>query len=196
MRHDPKQCGATTSLASRAISRRPLLLLRILQLLLLLRVSPAAGRCELTAEPKSQNIATTCHPLSPFSSSMFAYPNVRQCFAITVLLSGFVSKSATFSSLLTLRTRSLWDLISSCTHKYATPMCFNFPIPCLWRMCSVVFASMASTDFTAKPSHTSCSFASDAPNAAAYSSASALLFAMTFCLRVCAFRVFPNSFPY
>ena len=42
------------------------------------------------------------------------------------------------------------------------------------------------------PSHVSCSeplFASDAPNAAASSSASALLFAMTLCFRVYAFRV-------
>ena len=34
-------------------------------------------------------------------------------------------------------------------------------------------------------------FASDAPNAAAYTSASALLFAMTFSFRVCAFKVCP-----
>ena len=35
---------------------------------------------------------------------MFTYPNVRQCFAVTALLSGFVPKSATFSSLLILCT--------------------------------------------------------------------------------------------
>ena len=112
----------------------------------------------------------------------------NHCFA-----ERFLSKSVTFSSLLTLRTRSLWDLILSGTHKYATSMCcFNFPIPCLWRMCSVAFASMASNGFTAKPkSHIMLwtPFASDAPNAAAYSSASALLYAMTFCLRVYAFMV-------
>ena len=54
-------------------------------------------------------------------------------------------------------------------------MCFNFPIPCLWRMCSAAFASMGGTGFTAKPK--SNPFASDAPNAAACSSASALLLA-------------------
>ena len=41
----------------------------------------------------------------------------EQCVAITALLSGFVTRSATFSSL---RTRSLLDLTSSCIHKYAT----------------------------------------------------------------------------
>ena len=62
---------------------------------------------------------------------MFMYPIVAQCFAITTLLKGFVPRSAMLSSLLTLRTCSLRDLISSCIHKYATSMCFNFPIPCL-----------------------------------------------------------------
>ena len=38
---------------------------------------------------------------------MFTYPIVRQCFAITALLSGFVPRSAMLSSLLTLRTFSL-----------------------------------------------------------------------------------------
>ena len=152
--------------------------------------SPAACCCELTTEPKKKNIAATC------SSSIFTYPNVRQCFAITVLLSSFVSKSATFSSLLTLRTRSLWDLISSCTHNYATSMCYNFPIPCLWRMCSVAFASMASTGFFSyrgSLSNDTIPFDSDAPNAARYSSASALLFPMTFCFRVYAYKVCPPN---
>ena len=44
---------------------------------------------------------------------MLTYPSVRQCFAITALLSAFVPKSATFSPLLILRTRSLWDVTSS-----------------------------------------------------------------------------------
>ena len=126
---------------------------------------------------------------------MFAYPIVRQCFAITALLSGFIPKSATFSSPLTLRTRNLCDLISSCTHKYATSLCFSFPIPCLWRMCSVAFESMFNTGFTAKPKSRIMlwtPFASDGPNAAAYSSAAALLFAMTFCFRVSAFKVCPS----
>ena len=78
----------------------------LLLLLLLAAVwtwSPADWCCKLTAEPRSQNIAT--------------------CFAITALLSGLVPRSAPFSSLLTLRTRSLLDLTSSCVHKYATSMC-------------------------------------------------------------------------
>ena len=65
-------------------------------------------------------------------------------------------------------------------------------IPCLWRMCSVAVASMTNAGFTAKPrSHIMLwnPFASDAPNAAAYSSAPALLFAQTFCFRVYAFKV-------
>ena len=68
---------------------------------------------------------------------------MRQCFAITTFLSGLVPRSATFSSRLT----NLLDLTSSCTHKDATSMCFNLPFPCLWRMCSVASASMASTGF-------------------------------------------------
>ena len=122
---------------------------------------------------------------------MFTYPSARQCFAITALLSVFVPRSATLSSLLTLCTRSLWDLTSSCIHKYATSMCFSFPIHCLWRMCSVAFASMANTGFFSYPkslSNDTIPFDSDAPNAAAYSSASALLLAMIFCFRVCAFK--------
>ena len=51
------------------------------------------------------------------------------------------------SSLLILRTRNLLDLISSYFHKYATSMCFNFPIPCRCTMYSVAFASMPSTGF-------------------------------------------------
>ena len=120
------------------------------------------------------------------------YTSVRQCFAITVVLSGFIPRSATFSSLLTLRTRRLCDRISSCTHKYSTSMCFNFPIPCLWRICSVAFASMANTGFfsyTKSLNNDTILFDSDAPNAAACSSASALLFAMILCLRVYAGHV-------
>ena len=74
--------------------------------------SPAACRCELTAEPKSQNIATVVIHLKHFHHRMFTCPNVRQCFAITALLSGFVPQSATCSSLLTQCTRNLCDLIS------------------------------------------------------------------------------------
>ena len=86
---------------------------------------------------------------------MFTYPAVRQCFAIAALLSGFVPKSATFSSLLTLCTRNLCDVILSCTHKYATSMCFSFPIPCLWRMCSPLHqrSTLASLQ---SPSRASC----------------------------------------
>ena len=66
-------------------------------------------------------------------------------------------------------------------------MCFNFQIPCS----SVAFASMSSTGFNSYPKSCSSDTVtsdSDAPHAAAYSSVSALLFAMIFCLRVCAFR--------
>ena len=138
---------------------------------------PAAA--QLTAEPKSQNIVTAITHSKAFPASMFTYPNVRQCFAITALLSGFVPRSATFSSLMTLCTRNLCDLISSCTHNYATSKCFSSLIPCMWRMCSVVFASMFNTGFTAKAKSRIIlwtPFASDAPDVATYSSASALLF--------------------
>ena len=111
----------------------------------------------------------------------------NHCFA-----EWFRSRSATFSSLLTVWTRNFCDLLSSCPHKYVTSMYFSFPIHCLWRMCSVAFASMFNTSFTAKPKSRIMlwtPFASDAPNAAAYSSASALFFAMTFCYRESAFRV-------
>ena len=73
--------------------------------------------------------------------------------------------------------------------QYATSMCFNLPIPCLWRMCSVAVASMANTSRNPDPSKTTQFLVSDAPNAAAYSSASALLLAMICCLRVYAFKV-------
>ena len=95
-------------------------------------------------EPKSQDIATPCTLHLPFSSAMLTHTSAKQCLAITPLLSGLVPKSATFSSLLTLRTHKLLNLISSCIHKYATSLCFNLPIPCLWRMC---FGGMASTGF-------------------------------------------------
>ena len=52
---------------------------------------------------------------------------------------------------------------------------------------SAAFASMTNTGFTAKPKSSimlSMPFASEAPNAAAYSSASALLLAMIFCFLV------------
>ena len=65
-------------------------------------------------------------------------------------------------------------------------MCFNFPIPCLWKMCSVAFASIAHTGLISCPkslNNGTIPFDSDAPNAAAYSSASAQLLAML--SRVC-----------
>ena len=71
----------------------------------------------------------------------------RQRFAITALLIGLVSRPAKCSSLLTLRTRNLLDLTSSCIHRYASSVCFNRPSPCLWSMCSVAFAPMARTRF-------------------------------------------------
>ena len=77
--------------------------------------------------------------------------------------------------------------LSSC----ATSMCFIFPIPCRCRKCSVAFASMINTGFTAKhKSHIMLStpFASDAPNAAAYSSVSTLLLAMIFCFLMYTYR--------
>ena len=69
--------------------------------------------------------------------------------------------------------------MSSCTNKCAT---FVFQLP----------NYLPSTGFTAKPKSRimlSTPFASDAPSAAVYSSASALFFAMTFCFRVYAFMV-------
>ena len=63
-------------------------------------------------------------------------------------------------------------------------MGFSFPIPCRCRMCSVAFASIINTGFTEKPKlHIMLLtlFASDDPNPAVYSSASALLLAMILC---------------
>ena len=77
----------------------------------------------------------------------------------------------------------LVDLTSSCIHKYATSMCFNLPIPCLWTMCSVAFALMENNTTT------QLFFYSHAPNAVAHSAASALLFAMICRLRVYALCV-------
>ena len=66
-------------------------------------------------------------------------------------------------------------------------------------MCSVAFASMINAGFTAKPkSHTMLwtPFASDAGNAAAYSSAFALLLANIFCFLVYTFKsVVPRARP-
>ena len=143
--------------------------------------SPAPCRCELPAGPKSKNIVTviTHSKHSSIHFLVVSFPGLRH-----------------FSSFLTLCTRNLCDLISSCTHMSATSLCFSFPIPCLWRMCSVAFAPMFNTGFTAKPKSRIMLWthsASDAPNAAACSSASALLFAMTFCFRVYAFMVCPPS---
>ena len=59
-----------------------------------------------------------------------------------------------------------------------TAMCSTFPIPCRCGMCAVALALMINAGVTAKPeSHIilSTPFASDAPTAAADSSASALL---------------------
>ena len=119
---------------------------------------------------------------------MLTYTSARQCFAMTALPNGLVPRSAT---LVILRTRYLFVLISSCIHEYATSMRFNFPIPCRCRMCSVAYATVASTGFNSYPkSFTSDTipFDSDAPNSAVYRSASALLFAMILCLRVYACR--------
>ena len=110
------------------------------------------------------------------------------CFLMILLLIAFVPMSARVSSLLTLRILNLFDLTSSCNQKCATSVCFILPIPCRWRMCSVAGASMISTRFTANPeSHIMLwtPFASDAPNAAAYNSASALLLAT-----ICRFLVY------
>ena len=52
-------------------------------------------------EPVSQNIATSRSASSPYSS--LTYTNVMECFKITALMSASVPRSATFSSLLTLR---------------------------------------------------------------------------------------------
>ena len=114
-------------------------------------------RVDRTQVPKHRHVLTLA--LSIF----FGRVDITQCFAITALLSGLVTRSATFSSLWTLRTPSLLDLTSSCIHKYATSMCFNLPIPCLWRICSVVFASVGSTGFN----NATIPLDSDAPNAAA-----------------------------
>ena len=65
----------------------------------------------------------------------------KYCFA-----EWFVPTSVTFSSLLTLRTLNLLDLTSLCIKKYATSVCFNRAIPCMWRLFSA-FASTARTGF-------------------------------------------------
>ena len=124
-------------------------------------------------------------------SICFNVPMDVACFLMILLLSAFVPMSAMLSSLLTRRTLYLVDLTSPCNHKCATSMYFNLPIPCRWRMCSVAFASMTNTGFATKhKSHIILwtPVASDAPNAAACSSASALLLAMIFCFLVHAFK--------
>ena len=139
------------------------------------KTSPRIARC-------------TTHRLRSCST----HPSMKQCFSTSALLIGLVPRSATFSA----HSQPLGsDLIlhPQVRHIYLLQI---FPIPCLWRMCSAAVASMASTGFTAKRESNIMlwtPFASDAPNAAAYSSASALLFAMTFCLRVYAFRVCLHS---
>ena len=120
--------------------------------------------------------------LLPFSSSSvykFLLPllgqNAATCPALPHVQHVMLSPLPLFAFATT------WILTSSCHHKYATSMCFNLPIPCLWRMCSVAFASMANTGFI---------YATNA----ACSSASALILAMIFCIRVYAFRVsLPSS---
>ena len=116
-----RACSAASSPVSQATSRclRPL---RILQLLLLLQ-TPADWRLDMVTYclPLRVPEHRHCyHSLQTFPGTIFTNRRVRQCFAITALLSGFVPKSATFSSLLTLCTCNLCDLISPCTHKYAT----------------------------------------------------------------------------
>ena len=74
-------------------------------------------------------------------------------------------------------------------HIYVLQFSDSLPVKYVF---SGFFASVASTGFTAKPkSHIMLwtPFTSDALNATAYSSASALLFAMTFCFHVYALRV-------
>ena len=87
------------------------------------------------------------------------------------------------------------DLIPSCTHKYATSMCFNFPIPCLENVFSG-FCVNGQPDFTAKPkSHIMLWTPSllTLPMLLHTVLPPALFFAMTFCFRVYAFRVCPPS---
>ena len=80
----------------------------------------------------------------------------------------------------------LLDLTSSCIHKYATSMCFNQPLPCLWRMCSVACGLRISGQHwlhlvtqILQQRHNSFS---NVPNAAAYSAAPAPRLAMIFCV--------------
>ena len=64
---------------------------------------------------------------------------------------------------------------------------FKVPMPCLWSMCSVAFASIFSTDIFSYPRSFNCNtipFSSDALSAAAHCSDSALLLVMNYCLRV------------
>ena len=96
---------------------------------------------------------TASHDFKFSGASMYPH-GCRMCSVILL--------PARLSSLLTRRTLNLFDVTSSCSHKFVTPMCFILPISCRWRMCSVAFA----------------------PNAAAYSSASALLLAMILCFLV------------
>ena len=108
-----------------------------------------------------------------------------------LLLSAFVPTSERMSALLTRRTFNLFDATSPCNHKCVTSMCFILPLQCQWKMCSVAFATMTNIGFTAKPKSRimpSTPFASDAPIAAASSSASALLLAMILCFLVYAFK--------
>ena len=97
------------------------------------------------------------------------------------------SKSVTFSSLLTLCTRHLCDLISSCTHNYTTSMCFSFPIPCLWRVLSVAFASMFSAGSLQNLSHASCF------DSLCFRRSQCCCIQFCLCFRVYAFMVCPPS---
>ena len=102
------------------------------------------------------------------------------CFLMILLLSAFIP----MCSLLTRRTLSLFGLTSSCNHKWprrCASFCpFHVDEECvllLVRQRSV----LASLQNPSPRIMLWTPFASDAPNAAAYSSASALLLAMIFC---------------
>ena len=146
-------------------------------------VLPHVGRTEV---PKHR------HVLQFALSTFFGLVNnARQCFAITALLSGLVSRSSKFSSTLTLRTPNFLDLTSSCIHvlQSTNPLSVEAVFGGL-RINGQRWLHLVTQ--VSQQRHDSFRLA---PNAAAYSSASALFLAMIFCLRVYAFKVsLPSSF--
>ena len=142
-------------------------------------------------ELKSQHIATSCCTSSTFSSVVLTY---LHCYGVL--------RENCFAACLCAKICHVFLTLDSAHPQYFRPdfvlnlqIChiyFGRQMPCLWRLCSVVFASAAGACFTSYPgSHSidTVPFDSHAPSAAARNSDSALHLAMIFCLRVDAFNM-------